>query len=228
MEYRWLGRVPYGEAEALQEELVRQVLASGGERGFLLALEHPHVVTLGRCARPEHLLLSRQRLEEMGVEVRQARRGGDITWHGPGQVVLYPILPLFRLKPDLHWYLRTLEEAGMRTLAAYGLAAGRKKGLTGVWVGEKKVMAIGVAVRHWVSFHGAALNVAGPLEGFRWIVPCGIRGKGVTSIERETGRRPAPAGVARTFARELARAAGFLLEEAAEEVGKWSAGHPGW
>lgn len=213
----WLGVVPYPEAEALQYALVERVVSGGKGTGYLLALEHPHVVTMGRSSSPANLLLPPEGLRKMGVDVVESRRGGDVTYHGPGQLVLYPILPLERLKPDLHWYLRALEEAGIRTLAGFGIKSGRKKGLTGVWVGEEKVMAVGVAVRRWVAFHGVALNVSGTLEGFDWIVPCGIRDKGVTSIERLVGSAPLLPEVARIFGAHLADAAGFNTVECAGE-----------
>ena len=217
--YSWLGEVPYRKAEGLQKALVEQVISDGKTRGYLLALEHPHVVTLGRSSSPEHVLVPPERLKRMGVEVVETRRGGDVTYHGPGQLVVYPILPLERLKPDVHWFLRMLEEAGIRTLGSFGVKGARKEGLTGVWVGKEKVMAVGVALRRWVTFHGAALNVSCGLEGFDWIVPCGIEGRGVTSMERLVGGAPLLPEAAGIFAGHLADAFGFsTVEQAGEEL----------
>lgn len=208
----WLGSLPYHEAEKLQAALVEAVAASAGQSGYLLALEHPPAITLGRSYSPAHLRTSSERLQSIGVEVYHSRRGGSVTYHGPGQVVLYPILPLWRLRRDVRWYLRMLEDAGIRTLADYGISAGRISGLTGVWAASGKVMAIGVAVRRWTTFHGAALNVsAAALAGFRWIVPCGIEGKGVASIETLTGRAPPLPEVAAAYAGHLAAVLGFNI-----------------
>jgi lipoyl(octanoyl) transferase len=185
IEVRRLGRKPYPEALALQRALVEQ--RQRDEVGDLLLLvEHPHVLTLG--VRGDggrgHILASPERLASLGVDVHETGRGGDITYHGPGQVVGYPILDLKPDRCDVHRYVRDLEEVLIRTAGDYGIVAGRTAGLTGVWVGEEKLAAIGVRIARWVTSHGFALNVATDLEYFGLIVPCGISGRGVTSLEQ--------------------------------------------
>jgi len=186
------GRCPYREALARQRAAVEA--RAGGETGDCLFLvEHEPVLTLGRSARAENLRASAEELRRRGIDVVPVERGGDVTYHGPGQVVGYPIVALADLPGgrDLHRYLRDLEEALIRALAAFGLRAGRRPPYTGVWVGEAKIAAIGVAVRRWVSFHGFALNLDPNLDHFRLIHPCGIRHLGVTSLRAHLGRAPA-------------------------------------
>jgi lipoyl(octanoyl) transferase len=175
------GRVDYGAALAWQEALVGECLA--GAPDTVLLLEHPPVYTLGRGADPRFLGAA----ATGGVPVVRAHRGGQVTYHGPGQLVGYPVLDLRRHRPDVRWYLRTLEEALVAGLAAAGVAAGRREGLTGVWVGSRKIASIGVALRRWVSWHGFALNVGPDLSGFAAITPCGITGVEMTSVAREGG-----------------------------------------
>lgn len=177
------GIVPYDEAVALQER-IHQSRREGRVPDVLLLLQHPAVITLGRSAHEEHLLVDPQALERRGVQVREAARGGDVTYHGPGQLVGYPIFDLHDHGKDVHRYLRSVEEALIRTLATFGLEGDRVPSLTGVWVGNEKVAAIGVGVRHWVTWHGFALNISTDLDAFKLIVPCGIRDRGVTSLER--------------------------------------------
>ena len=181
-----LGQVEYDRAEELQVELVRARRA-GEVPDTLLLLEHPPVVTVGRATRslPGHL--DAQALKGLGVEVRPSSRGGQLTYHGPGQIVGYPVLDLRALKPDLHWYLRSLGQVVINALAAFGYQAGRRDGLTGVWLGGRKVASIGIAVRGWVSYHGFALNVTTDLEGFGVIVPCGLDDVEMTSVAHESG-----------------------------------------
>jgi lipoyl(octanoyl) transferase len=185
---RRLGRVRYAEGLELQERLVRQRQA--GEIGdTLLLLEHHPVFTLGRNARAQNVLFPAEQLRERGYDVHEAGRGGDVTYHGPGQVVGYPILELPADRRDVHRYVRDLEEVMIRTCTAYGVPAGRSAGLTGCWVGESKVGAIGVRISRWVTSHGFALNVREEaLAPFRLIVPCGIRDKGVVALEQAAGR----------------------------------------
>ncbi|WP_083320883.1 lipoyl(octanoyl) transferase LipB [Hymenobacter glacialis] len=158
----------------------------------LLLCQHPHTYTLGKSGKPEHLLLNDAALEVHGASFHRINRGGDITYHGPGQLVGYPILDLDNFRPDIHWYLRTLEEAVIRTLAEYGLRAGRIAGLTGVWLdweegapNPRKICALGVKCSRWVTLHGFALNVNPDLRYFGHIVPCGITDKAVTSLAQE-------------------------------------------
>lgn len=184
-----LGTVPYRAAWELQARLV--VARRQGLTGdLLLLLEHPPVYTLGRAGRVENLLVPVGWLRGQGAEVFEVDRGGNITFHGPGQLVGYPILDLTAWGRDLHRYLRGLEEVLIRALGAFGIAAGRKSGYTGVWVRDRKIAAIGVKLNSgWVSSHGFALNVSTDLRWFDYIIPCGIRGYGVTSLSAELGRR---------------------------------------
>lgn len=166
--------------------------APGRPPNTLFFVEHEHVLTLGKSGKEAHLVASPERLEELGVEYVPINRGGDITYHGPGQIVAYPILDLELLKPDIGWYMRTLEEATIRTCADFGLEAGRIEGLTGVWLDierdPRKIAALGVKTSRWVTMHGLAFNVNTDLDFFNLIVPCGITGKGVTSLQKELGQ----------------------------------------
>jgi lipoyl(octanoyl) transferase len=181
---RWLGRVPYEEALAMQEELVREKIADPRRADELWLLEHEPVYTIGRTP-DQSSLRDAAALPHPLVRIN---RGGQATYHGPGQLVGYPIVDLRTRGQDLHVYLRGLEEALIEALAAIGVAAQRREGLTGVWAGERKIASIGVGVRRWVAMHGFALNVTGDLAPFEQITPCGIAGVQMTSIERETGR----------------------------------------
>lgn len=212
VQVRRLGLVPYLPTWDLQEELLAAALARKAENrraeaaGFapaptpnhLLFCQHPPTYTLGKSGRPEHLLLDDAGLAAHGAAFHRINRGGDITFHGPGQLVAYPILDLENFRPDIHWYLRALEEAVMQTLAEYGLAAGRIAGLTGVWLdweagaaNPRKICALGVRCSRWTTLHGLALNVTTDLRYFDYIVPCGIADKAVTSLAAELGR-PVP------------------------------------
>ena len=184
---RHLGRVPYAEGLQIQEQLVAERQA-GRIVDVLLLLEHEPVFTMGRSARAENVLLSWEALQARGFDVFETGRGGDVTFHGPGQVVGYPILEIPTERRDVHRYVRDLEEVMIRACADYGISAGRIKGMTGTWVGTEKVGAIGVRIARWVTSHGFALNVANDLSPFSLIVPCGIVGHGVTSLSRLLGR----------------------------------------
>jgi len=173
------GQVPYPLALQWQMELVQQRLANPDLPDVLLLLEHPPVYTLGRGASLTYL-----RSLPLPFPVHSIGRGGEVTHHCPGQVVGYPILNLQRHQPDLHWYLRQLEQVLMEVLGSYGIAADRKPGLTGVWVGETKVAALGIQVKRWITCHGFALNVCPDLTGFEAIVPCGIADYPVGSMEQ--------------------------------------------
>ena len=180
------GQVPYGEALAWQRGLAQDRIAGRLAHDVLLLLEHPAVITLGRSSHAENVLAR----DAAGVEVFEIERGGDVTYHGPGQLVGYPILDLTHHRQDLHWYLRTLEQALIDALGRLGIPAERNPGYTGVWTsaGKRKIASIGVHVKQWVTWHGFALNVTTDLSGFDRIVPCGISGVQMTSIEREGGR----------------------------------------
>jgi lipoyl(octanoyl) transferase len=188
LDVRHLGVVPYGEALALQRSLVEERRA-GVIGDTLLLVEHPHVITLGvrGDGGRSHLLASPDTLASSGVEIHATGRGGDITYHGPGQLVGYPILDLKPDRCDVHRYVRDLESVLIRTASEYGIEAGRIDGLTGVWVGDEKLAAIGVRIARWITSHGFALNVATNLDYFKLIVPCGIADRGVTSLSRLTG-----------------------------------------
>jgi len=183
--YEFLGRLEYAAATAMQDECARLVKAGGEER--LLLLEHPPVITLGRNARGEDVLLDEEALRARGVSIASANRGGQVTYHGPGQLVGYPILDLSPDRRDVARYLRDLEEVLIRTLARFGVRASRIGGLTGVWAGDEKIASIGVHLSRWVTTHGFALNVSTDLENFALIVPCGLRARAVTSLERLSG-----------------------------------------
>lgn len=210
-----LGAMPYAEALELQREVARQRISGAVDEDVLLLVEHPHVVTLGRGARAgvggTTLTASPQLLSARGVELFEVDRGGDVTYHGPGQLVGYPILDLRRHRQDLHWYLRQLEEALIRSLRSFAIAGVRSPGQTGVWVSDgsplsepsvlrgadvgattgrsRKIASIGVHARDWVTWHGFALNVATDLSYFDLMIPCGIAGVEMTSITREVARR---------------------------------------
>jgi lipoyl(octanoyl) transferase len=188
------GLVSYAEAWALQRQLVTARKA-GATGDVLLLCEHPHVITLGRNGKREHLLASEAVLRQKGVEFHASNRGGDITYHGPGQIVGYPILDLGAIRRDVVWYVRMLEEVMIRATAEFGIAAGREAGKSGVWVtvGERgaaeKLGAIGVHISRWVTSHGWAYNVSTDLRYFDLIVPCGIAERRATSLEKLLDRR---------------------------------------
>ncbi|GIW06661.1 MAG: octanoyltransferase [Dehalococcoidia bacterium] len=188
LEFRDLGLLGYDDALQYQQALVTQRL-SGRVGDTILFVEHPPTITLGRAANRANLLLSEAELARRGVAVRESDRGGDVTYHGPGQLVGYPIVDLTGRGRDLHRYLRDIEGVLISALEELGIEAGRVPGLTGVWVGPRKIAAIGIKVSRWVTSHGFALNVGPDLSGFSFIVPCGIRDRGVTSISRELGQR---------------------------------------
>ena len=182
----------------MQEERAGALARGEASAESFLLLEHPHVITLGRNANPLHVLAGEAARQTRGVALYRAGRGGDVTYHGPGQLVGYPILDLKPDRCDVRRYVRDLEEVLIRTVADFGVTAGRAEGMTGIWVGREKLGAIGVRIARWVTSHGFALNVATDLSYFDLIVPCGLTGKGVTSLERLTGRNfPLPQVAAR-------------------------------
>ena len=184
-----VGRAAYEPTLQLQERLRDEVKAAAEEKAYLILVEHdPPVITLGRGASAAHVTASRERLAAEGIEVHESSRGGDVTYHGPGQLVGYPIMRLDLHGRDVRRYLRDLEEVLIRVLARFGVEGRRAEGMTGVWVGGEKVAAIGVAIRRWVTWHGVALNVCPNLDHFGLIVPCGIQGRGVTSLAKLLGR----------------------------------------
>jgi lipoyl(octanoyl) transferase len=182
-----LGLVPYANALELQRTLAAARIGGTIPEDMLLLLEHPPVVTLGRGAKDGHLLASPALLAARGVELFEVERGGDVTFHGPGQLVGYPIIDLKRHRRDLHWYLRQVEEALIVALAGFGIEATRNPGLTGVWTSGRKIASIGVHARDWVTWHGFALNVRTDLSYFDLMVPCGIESVTMTSVAAELG-----------------------------------------
>ena len=183
---RDLGFLGYLEAWEIQKQVAEEVIS--GAPDTLLLVEHPPVLTLGASFHSENLLFTREQIEARGVQVHETDRGGDVTYHGPGQLVMYPIFDVSRHGKDLHQWLRDLEETQIQLLAGLGIEARRFAPHTGAWVGEEKVAAIGVKIRKWVSLHGIALNCSNDLKEFGLIVPCGISNYGVTSVSQLLGR----------------------------------------
>ncbi|MCL4522635.1 MAG: lipoyl(octanoyl) transferase LipB [Acidobacteria bacterium] len=216
-----LGHIGYAEACALQRALVAARKADSIPNVLLLC-EHPHVITLGRNGKREHLLASDHLLRQMGVGFCETDRGGDITYHGPGQVVGYPIVKLSEIRRDVAWYVRQLEETMIRTTASFGLTASRIAGKTGIWVqaadaGEEKLGAIGVHLSRWVTSHGFAYNVSTDLRYFDLIVPCGLTGTRATSLEKLLGRALPREDVAAQLVRHFGDAFGFAMRTATRE-----------
>ena len=215
-----LGLIGYAEAWALQKRVVA-ARKSGGLEDVLLLCEHPHVITQGRNGKREHLLASEQVLRQKGVEYFETSRGGDITYHGPGQIVGYPILNLNAIRRDVVWYVRMLEEAMIRATAELGITAGRVAGKTGIWVpvgdAEEKLAAIGVHISRWVTSHGFAYNVSTDLRNFDLIVPCGIADRKATSLEKLLGRSIEPDEVAPRIARHLGEVFGLEMKQASKK-----------
>ncbi|GIV37165.1 MAG: octanoyltransferase [Cyclobacteriaceae bacterium] len=217
-----LGVIEYRQAWHYQDRLMQEILAQKvasrnstahtrpQTSNYLIFCQHPHVYTLGRNGHPAHLLADAAQLERLGATYVHTNRGGDITYHGPGQLVGYPVLDLENFFTDIHRYMRSLEEAIILTLQHFGLPAGRIEGLTGVWVDPqephraRKICAMGVKTSRWVTLHGFALNVNTNLSYFNYIVPCGIRDKAVTSMEKELGRSVALTDVALVLKAKLA------------------------
>jgi len=213
------GLVPFEEAWALQRALVAARQA-GGIPDVLLLLQHPPVVTIGRSGERGHLLVSRDLLRQRGVAVYDIERGGSVTYHGPGQLVAYPILDLRVLDEDVGRFMRALEESIIRTVAAFGVIGERVRGSPGVWVGGAKIAAVGVTVKRRVTMHGMALNVSTDLEPFSWINPCGL-GRPVTALSLETGRPISVDEVAPEYARRFGEVYGLSLTPATrEEIGR--------
>lgn len=209
LDVKRLGLMPYADALVLQAELVKRRRA-GEIPDQLLLLEHPHVITLGTSSSTDHILVGEEERTLLGIELFETGRGGDVTYHGPGQLVGYPILDLKPDRCDLHRYVRDIEEVLIRALAHFGLKCGRKEGLTGVWLGEEKIAAIGVRVSSgWITSHGFALNVSTDLQFFDAIVPCGIRDHGVTSLQRAVRRDVALSEVCDAVESEFAEVFGM-------------------
>jgi lipoyl(octanoyl) transferase len=212
-----LGRVPYAEALELQRDVARRRITGEIAQDVLLLVEHPPVVTLGRTAKERHLVASPELLRARGVELFEVERGGDVTFHGPGQLVGYPIVDLKRHKRDLHWYLRQVEAALIRAIAEFGVVGERVAQYTGVWTRGRKLASIGVHARDWVTWHGFALNVTTDLSFFDLMVPCGIPDVVMTSLARELGGDVAMPSVEAAVARAFGEV--FALEPVATPWG---------
>jgi lipoyl(octanoyl) transferase len=213
-----LGLIGYAEGYALQRRVVAARKAEAIE-DVLLLCEHPHVITQGRNGKREHLLVSESVLRQKGVGYYETTRGGDITYHGPGQIVGYPILNLGAIRRDVVWYVRTLEEAMIRATAEFGISAERVARKTGIWVAgdtEEKLAAIGVHISRWVTSHGFAYNVSTDLRNFDLIVPCGIADRKATSLEKLLGRNVGEKEVAARIARHLGELLGLEMKEASK------------
>ncbi len=210
-----LGRRDYGDVLDIQRHLVKAKKA-GDERDFLILTEHPPVVTLGRTAREDNLKVPRGALRERGVEAVEVERGGDVTFHGPGQVVGYPVIDLKRAGLGVGEFLRLMEGALIDCLRRFGIEARRRKGLTGVWTDQGKVAAIGIAVSRWISYHGFALNVKRDVSGFDLIIPCGLAAEDVTSMEIILNRELSTLEVGRATAETFAAALGAEIVPVAE------------
>lgn len=227
LEVRRLGRVPYDEALSLQQRLVEDRRA-GRVGDLLLLLEHPPVITIGarREAGMPHVLATADVLAARGIDLVETGRGGDVTYHGPGQVVGYPIIDLRPDRRDVHRYVRDLEAVMIGAAADFGVEAVRVEGLTGAWVASDKLGAIGVRISRWITSHGFAFNVTTDLESFDLIVPCGIRDRGVTSLERLLGRPVATADVERALARRFCEVFGLHPVEDPVQAGIHPSGVP--
>lgn len=212
LQVRDLGRVQWAQAYAKQQELVEQ-RKRGDIPDQLLFVEHPHVVTMGRNGHEENLLAGPELLERAGIEFHETNRGGDVTYHGPGQIVGYPIVNLNEWKRDVHAYVRAIEQTVIETLADFNITSERDPSATGVWVNGAKVCAIGVHISRWVSSHGFALNVDPDLSFFQYIIPCGLT-KPVTSM-RKLGSSATPAEVKATLAARFAKVFGYETENLA-------------
>ena len=207
------GRMPYRRAFAIQRALVERISRSGSdEPDTLFLLEHPPVITIGRRGTDAHVLATSEALDRMGVEVFETNRGGDVTFHGPGQMVGYPVFDLNRHGRDVHEHMRRQERAIISALADLGVTARPREGLTGVWVEDRKIASIGIAVTHWVAYHGFALNVDPDLERFGLIVPCGLPDVQITSIRKELGHSVAWGDVAERLISGVRREFGFEAE----------------
>lgn len=217
--YKDLGNIEYGEAWKIQEALMQEALSIKAERisnpdspiaakniqQQLLLVEHPHVYTLGKSGVQENLLINSEHMKDIDATFYKTNRGGDITYHGPGQMIAYPVLDLEAFKTDLGWYMRSLEEAVIKTIAAFGLQGMRLEGSTGVWLDAdrpalaRKICAMGVRCSRWITIHGLALNINTDLSYFGHIVPCGITDKGVTSMAKELNKIVDEAAVKQEF-----------------------------
>jgi lipoyl(octanoyl) transferase len=194
----------------LQKELQKKVIEERTE-SYLILTQHPPVITLGKTGSHNNLLLSAKELEKRNIQFFEVDRGGDITYHGPGQLIGYPILNLEHFKKDIHWYLRQLEQTIIETLETYALQPKRIKNLTGVWIDKKKICAIGIKTTRWVTMHGFALNIDIDLNAFQTIIPCGIQNKGITSLSEQLGNNITIDEVITIFLQKFSKIFGVTL-----------------
>lgn len=211
-----LGLEPYNQALDLQHRLVAARREGRIEDVFIL-LEHPPVITLGRRGDESNIVASRELLARLGIEVHRVERGGDVTYHGPGQLLGYPILDLRGYRQDVGWYMHSLEEVLIRALEDFGIEAGRQGERIGVWIGDKNIAALGARIEEWITYHGFALNVSPDLSHFDLIIPCGYKGIGVTSMEEVLGEAPEMREVRRSVAQRFSEVFGVEIRQAALE-----------
>ncbi len=211
-----LSAEPYQKALDLQHRLVA-ARREGQIGDVLILLEHPPVITLGRRGDKRNIVASPELLARLGIEVHRVERGGDVTYHGPGQLVGYPILDLRGHRQDVGWYMHSLEEVLIRALSDFGVEGGRLEGRIGVWIGDKNIAALGARIEEWITYHGFALNVCPNLSHFDLIVPCGYRGMGVTSMEEVLGETPGMSEVRSSVAQRFGQVFGVEIREAALE-----------
>jgi lipoyl(octanoyl) transferase len=201
---------PYAKIWDLQRKLQQKVIEER-RHSFLILTQHPPVITLGKSGTYQNLLLSKEQLQQKNIQFFEIDRGGDITYHGPGQLIGYPILDLEKFKKDIHWYLRQLEQSIIETLEEFALHPKRIKELTGVWINNKKICAIGIKTTRWVTMHGFALNITTDLNAFQTIIPCGIQDKGITSLAELAGNKITMEEVIKIFLQKFSKVFGVTL-----------------
>lgn len=211
-----LGLEPYSQALELQHRLVT-VRREGRIGDVLILLEHPPVITLGRRGDEGNIVASRELLARLGIEVHRVERGGDVTYHGPGQLVGYPILDLRGHRQDVGWYMHSLEEVLIRALSDFGVEASRLEGRIGVWIGDKNIAALGARIEEWITYHGFALNVSPALYHFDFIIPCSLKEFGVTSMEAVLGEAPEMSEVRQSVVQRFGEVFGVEMKQAALE-----------
>lgn len=212
-----LGLEPYNRALDLQHRLVA-ARREGLIEDVLILLEHPPVITLGRRGDESNIVASRELLARLVIEVHRVERGGDVTYHGPGQLIGYPILDLRGHRQDVGWYMRSLEEVLIRALSDFGVEAGRVEGRIGVWIGDRNIAALGARIEEWITSHGFALNVSPDLSHFDLIIPCGYRGMGVTSIQEVLGEAPGMSEVRKSVAQRFSEVFGVEIRRREGEI----------